>query len=65
MGCKLAEMPTRESVEKDMKHNVIFIRSFCKQAILPDHCVAEQSYVDYECKPGFRLNQETGKSLFR
>lgn len=60
IGCKLAEIPTKAKTEGDPRTNLMFVKSVCVPAILANHCLPEKSYVDFQCKPGFRLNEQFG-----
>lgn len=51
-------MPRSELI--DPEANVILKYSICVPSILPGHCSAEVSYVDFECKPGYKMDGDTG-----
>lgn len=51
-------MPRSELI--DPESNVILKYSICVPSILPGHCSAEVSYVDFECKPGYKMDGDTG-----
>lgn len=51
-------MPRSDTI--DPESNIILTYSVCVPAILPGHCRAEESYVDFKCKPGFRMDGDTG-----
>lgn len=53
-------MPSEKDIEEDP--NIILKGGVCKPAILEGHCLPEESYVDFECKPGFKMDEDSGQN---
>ena len=59
IGCDLSAMPTKVKTETP-QFNLIFLRSSCVPAPIPGRCLSDVSYVDFECRPGFKLDSMIG-----
>lgn len=42
------------------QYNLAVSSSKCVPAILPSHCLPDESYVEYACLPGYSLDEDSG-----